>query len=204
MRYTEAEILDILKYSGFENPTSVFKSWNDRKSNTLPTDNEDINTFLYSFPIIINEEEVATITLVSLYGTSQSHIDNLMQKYFGTDIFNKSFMTFSHDTYLHCYLTVHKEFTLTDICKGFVGDVFVGKDSKNNEFIFKVSAGWPDDEEDSYLYHTYVDDNSSYRFDNGVHLTIPKIEQGWNLSDKIKENVTKRIRDYKIESLDVK
>lgn len=198
MKYDEHEVLDILKYSGFDNPDKILKLWKERKSNTLPKDN--YNTFVYSFPLIVNEEEVATITFVSLYGTNNYLIDDLMLKYFGNELYDLSYMTFSHDTYMHCYLTIHKQFELSEICKGFNGDIFIGKDSKGNDFGFKVSIGCPDNEDDSYLYNSYVDDKS-YRFDNGVNITVERIVNGWNLSDKIKENIKKRIREFKIKSL---
>lgn len=193
MEYKEHEVLDILK-SVSDNPEKILLDWNINKANT-PIDLKEWNYpyFIYSFPIILDNEEVATITLVSLYGGNlNSEKPGLMQKYFGHQEYEKSWWSFSHDTYLDCYLTVHKEFTLPEIVKGLSGKDFVYKDSKGKDFKFKVSYGDPESEENTYLHYIWVD--GSYRFNNGVSIKIDKCDiNGWSLGEKINENIKKRI-----------
>ncbi len=197
MKYKEYEVLDILKLVS-DNPEQVLSSWNNRKANT-PVKIGEHNHWVYSFPIIVEDQEVATITLASLHGVSG--IDDLMQKYFGHEDYEKSLWTFSHDTYNYCYLTIHKEFTLPKVVKGMVGQSFIGKDAKGNEFEFKVSYGHPEKEKDEDQYYIWIDD--SYRFDNGVSIKIEekKLKEGWSLGKKINENIKIRVRDQKIEEI---
>ena len=194
MEYKEHEVLDILK-SVSDNPEKILLDWNINKANT-PIDLKEWNYpyFVYSFPIIINNEEVATITLVSLYGGDlNSKKPDLIQKYFGHQEYEKSWWSFSHDTYLDCYLTIHKEFKLPKIVDGMNGKSFISKDVKGNNFEFMVSYGDPESEEDTHQHYIWVD--GGYRFDNGVSIKFKGSgpEEGWSLGEKINENIKKRI-----------
>jgi len=194
MKYTEKEILDILKLT-CDNPKEVLLKWNNNKANT-PVEFGAHNHFVYSFPMIVDEEEVATITLASLHGVDGR--DNLMQKYFGHEDHEKSWWSFSHDTYNFCYFTHHKEFELPKIVKGLRGKNFIGKDSEGNEFQFSVCYGYPEKESDSYLYNIWVDDSYS---ENGIHIKIDGLKNGWSLGKKINENIKIRVRDQKINEI---
>jgi hypothetical protein len=196
MKYTEKEILDILKLT-CDNPEQVLLDWNNNKANT-PVEFGTHDHFVYSFPMIVDEEEVATITLASLYSVDGR--DNLMQKYFGHEDYKTSWDTFSHDTYKFCYLTIHKDFKLPKIVKGMKGQKFIGKDAKGNEFQFAVCYGYPTKENDSHYYHTWISD--SYRFDDGTAIKIDEKQiQGWSLGKKINENIKVRVRDQKINEI---
>jgi hypothetical protein len=150
--------------------------------------------------MIINEEEVATITLSSLY-SSGLNTDDVMQKYFGHEQYIKTWETFSHDTYLNCYLTIHKEFKLDKIAKGFFAQTLTAKDKNNKDFEFNVSYGGPENEDDSYLFEIWAGGRNSYRFDNGVNIQVDVPKVGWLLGDKIKDNIKVRLRDQKINKL---
>jgi hypothetical protein len=196
MKYNEEEILDILKLT-CDNPKEVLLKWNNNKANT-PVEFGKHNHFVYSFPLIVDEEEVATITLASLYSVDGR--DNLMQKYFGHEDHERSWETFSHDTYKFCYLTIHKEFKLPKIVKGMRGQKFIGKDAQGNEFQFSVSYGYPEKEDDVDQFEIWIDD--AYRFDNGIAIQIEETQiQGWSLGKKINENIKIRVRDQKINEI---
>lgn len=196
MKYTEQEIIDILKLT-CDNPEKVLLKWNNDKSNT-PVEFGAHNHFVYSFPLIIDEEEVATITLVSLHGVNER--DNLMQKYFGHEDHEKTWWEFSHDTYNYCYFTHNKEFKLPKIVKGLRGQKFIGKDAKGNDFQFSVAYGRPEKERDLHHYHIWAD--GAYRFDNGVSIQIEEKQiHGWSLGNKINENIKVRVRDQKINEI---
>ena len=191
MKYKEHEVLDILK-SVSDNPEKILLDWNINKANT-PINLKEWNYpyFIYSFPIILDNEEVATITLASLYGVSNA--DDLIQKYLGYEEYIKTWSTFSHDTYKFCYLIIHKEFKLPKIVDGMNGKSFIGKDVDGNNFEFMVSYGDPESEEDTHQHYIWVD--GGYRFDNGVSIKIKEgdIKKGWSLGEKINENIKKRI-----------
>jgi hypothetical protein len=140
--------------------------------------------FFYSFPVMVRNKNVGTITLVSLYGGNlNSQKPDLMQKYFGHEEYEKSWWTFSHDTYLDCYLTIHKKFTLPQIVKGLRG----------NEFRFRITYGYPENESESEIWGQYVS-GECYRYDNDLNIQIlDKIQIGWSLGEKINENINKRI-----------
>jgi hypothetical protein len=196
MKYTEKEILDILKLT-CDNPKEVLLKWNNNKANT-PVEFGAHNHFVYSFPMIVDEEEVATITLASLHGVNGR--DNLMQKYFGHEDHEKTWCQFSHDTYNYCYFTHNKDFKLPKIVKGLRGQKFIGKDAKGNDFQFSVSYGYPEKESDSHQYHIWID--GAYRLDNGIAIQIEEKQiQGWSLGKKINENIKVRVRDQKINEI---
>jgi len=193
MKYTEAEVLDIIKCVTDKDPQEVFTTWVNRKSNTLlDFTKHQYNHFVYTFPIKVEGKEVADITLVDLYHNGSSR-DDLMLKYLGKEDYDGSWCEFSHDTYLYCYLTIRKEFELPEICKGLHGDTFQGVDANGRPFEFKVAYGNPEKEKDSHHYQ-WID--KGYRFDNGVAIQVNQMN-GWLLGKKINENVEKRLIPYK-------
>lgn len=204
MKYTEEEVLDILKTIS-DSPKKILKLYNTNKANTpLDLNDRQFNHFVYSFPVIIDNEEKATITLVSLYGGDLHNIkDSLMQKYMGYEEYKRSYETFSHDTYQYCYLTIHKKFKLPEIAKEFHAQSFTTKDADNIEFTFKMSYGNPYTEEDKgdRLFYNWV--SKSYQFDNNVKIKIEnnKLINGWELGKKINENIKTRLRDNKISDI---
>jgi hypothetical protein len=197
MKYTESEVLDIIKSATDKDPNEIFNVWINKKSNTKLT--KSYTNFVYTFPIVVEGKEVGDITLVYLYNDGSMRED-LMLKYFGKDAYDISWWSFSHDTYLDCYLTINKEFNLPELCKGMHGDTFQGIDANGDPFEFKVSYGYPSKENDSHLYNQWV--NKAYRFDNGVAVIVKQMN-GWSLSDKINENIERRLIPYKrAEKLD--
>lgn len=196
MKYTHSEVIDIIKSTTDQNPEEVLNLWLDKKSNT-PLEFGSDNHYVYTFPLLIDNKEVATITLTGLYSVNGR--DDLMLKYFGREDFNLSWNSFSHDTYLFCYLTIQEEFELPEIVKGFFGDTFQGIDANGRPFEFTVSYGNPEEENDSHYYYQWVDTKTIYRFDNGVNIDIKTKPNGWKLGQKINENIETRLIPYKRE-----
>ena len=194
MKYKEYEVLDIIKSCTTEDPGKILLDWNNKKANTpLDLKKWHYPYFVYSFPVVIEDKKVATVTLVSCWGTGlSSQKDDLMQKYFGHEEYENSYWTFSHDTYLDCYLTVHQEFELPKIVKGFSGQEFKSEDAEGNEFRFTVSLGYPEKEDEVYIWKQYIN-GECYRFDSDLNIQIlDKIQKGWLLGAKINENIEKR------------
>ena len=195
MKYTESEVLDIIKSVTDKDPQEVFTTWVNRKSNTpLDLTKYQYGHFVYTFPITVEGKDVGEITLADLYSNSPSLKEDLMLRYFGKEDYDKSWSTFSHDTYLDCYLTIHKEFSLPEICKGMCGDILKSVDANGRPFEFQISYGTPEKEKDDHYYHQWV--NDGYRFDNGVTIQVTRMN-GWSLGQKINENVEKRLIPYK-------
>lgn len=195
MKYTHLEVIDIIKSATDKNPEDILNLWIDKKSNT-PLEFGSHNHYIYTFPFLVNNKEVATITLTDLYNNVNGKND-LMLKYFGREDFNLSWDSFSHDTYLFCYLTIKEEFKLPEICKGFYGDTFQEIDANGKKFEFTVSYGDPEEEKDTHYYYQWADTKTSYRFDNGVNIDIKNQPNGWLLGQKINENIQTRLIKYK-------
>lgn len=196
MKYTHSEVIDIIKLATDQNPEEILNLWLDKKSNTTLEFGSN-NHYIYSFPLLIDNKEVAIITLTSLYNVNNR--DDLMIKYFGREDFNLSWESFSHDTYLFCYLTIHEEFELPEIVDGFFAAKFKGTDANGIPFDFSVSYGDPEKEDDTHYYYQWVDTKTSYRFDNGVNIDIETEPNGWLLGQKINENIETRLIPYKRE-----
>jgi hypothetical protein len=194
MKYTESEVLDIIRTATDKDPEEVFKAWVNRKANTpLDLTKYRYPHFVYTFPIILNDgRKVGDITLVSLSGHSQSIKEDLMLRYFGKEDYDSSWRAFSHYTYLDCFLTIRKDFELPEIVEGMFGDVLKSVDANGRPFEYQISWGNPGKE--SYIYHKWVDDRNCYRFDNDVNIVINHNQiNGWLLGDKINENVQTRL-----------
>ncbi len=202
MKYTKAEVLNIIGTCTSENAETLLLNWNNNKANT-PLDLEKWNYpyFVYSFPLILNEEEVATITLVESYGCGYN-LDDYMQKYLGHEDYEVSWHSFSHQTYKDWFLTVKKEFDLPELVKGFYGGEYTAVDADGEEFSFKISYGYPENEEDRYVFEQYVDE--WVRFENGVSIKMSdknKSLNGWPLGEKINENIKKRVQQMNNEKM---
>jgi hypothetical protein len=196
MNYKEYEVLDIIKSFTDLDPQQILDNWNDKKANTtLDLTERSYPSFVYTFPIIIKEEEVGSITIGQI-GSANLERDYFMQKYFGAKDYEKCFWTFSHHSYLDCYFLIKKEFSLPKIVKGFHGQKFYGEDIKGKKFEFIISYGCPKKEEDEYIFEKYTSDNAeytTYSFDSGVNIKIQNIKNGWSLGEKINDNIKKRI-----------
>lgn len=195
MRYKEHEVLDIIKSCSELDPVEALSDWNKKKANT-PLDLSEWNYpyFIYTFPIIVKEEEVGSITVCKVSSANLER-DEFMQKYFGHKDYEKCYWTFSHYSYLDCYLLINKEFELPEIVKGFYGKDFIGKNAEGNEFEFTITYGHPSDEDDEYTFDNYTFDNheyTTYSFDSGINIKIQNIEAGWSLGEKINENIKNR------------
>ena len=196
MKYKHSEVIDIIKTATDQNPQEVLNLWVDKKSNTA-LEFGSHNHYVYSFPLVIDNKEVATITLTELYSVSGR--DDLMLKYFGREDFNLSWNSFSHDTHLFCYLTIHKEFQLPELCKGFFAGKFKGTDANGRPFEFTASYGDPEEEKDIYVRYQWINDKTTYRFDNDINIDISVKPAGWKLGQKINENIETRLIPYKRE-----
>ena len=200
MKYSENEVLNIISSLTDKNPNEIILNWNINKSNTLLDLNKtEYKTFVFSFPLLVNNKEVATITIADLYNF-HNHRDYLMQKYFGHEKYEETYFKFSHETYLDCYLTIHKDFELPKIVEGFYGKTNKYFDAKGIEFECTISYGYPEKEKDEHVYHSYTD-NVPYRFlDNNIYINV-NIKNGWLLGEKINENIKRRKRDMIINKL---
>ena len=199
MKYTYSEVIDIIKSATDQDPQEILNLWIDKKSNTpLDLTKNSHNQYIYSFPVVIDNKEVALITLTEDFG-HRSDRDDLMLKYFGREDFDLSWDCFSHDTYLFCYLTIHEEFELPEIVDGFFAGKFQGMDVNGRPFDFTVSYGNPEKEKDSHYYCQWVDKKTTYRFDNDINIDISVKPSGWKLGQKINENIETRLILYKRE-----
>ena len=201
-KYTEYEVLDIIKSCTKESPEEVLLKWNIKKADT-PLDLNEWNFpyFVYTFPLIIMEEEVAKITLVKDF--SRTDIHNFILKYLGAEDFDKTVYSFSHDTYHWCYLTINKGFVLPKIVEGFYAGTFKAVDASGKEFDFRISFGYANTDEDLDKISEYTEDwngYSTYWLDyHGVHIQIRGLENGWSLGEKINENIQNRLGQNKYE-----
>jgi hypothetical protein len=207
MKYTQEQVLDILKLVT-KDPQSILDKWSNKKDNEyLDLTKYKYPLFLYSFPIIVNEEEVATLTLAKITNTGvDNQIDMLMSKYLTTETYNNSWFAYSHESYLHSYLTIHKEFKLPTHPEddGFFVYESTFVDNKGKVIKYRMSYG---DTEIEGLYEQWVDDSRwgnwrCYRFDNGVNIQIETIDiDGWEMGEKINEVIKVRLRDINIEEI---
>lgn len=190
--YSEIEVFEIIKTITEEDPLKIVQNYNTSKSNTpLDLSKQKYERFVYSFPVIIEDRNVALITLVDLFNFNDR--DYLMNKYFGNADFERSYCTLSYDTYLFCYLTINESFELPEIVKGFNCKEFTSYDAKFNEFTWTVSSGYPEKESEEYLFYEYT--TGSYRFDGGFSIKIDEFKDGWLLGEKINERIQKRINE---------
>lgn len=202
-KYTEDEVLDIIKSCTDESPKEVLFKWNEKKANTpLDLNKWDYPYFVYTFPINVKGKDVGKVTIVKEFGIS--NIDNFMLKYLGAKDFEVTMSTFSNETYHWCYLTINEEFKLPKIVKGLHGQTFKGIDAGVEEFDFRLSYGSNSKEKDFYTYLEYRNDFDGYRtynfYDNThINLQIKGLKNGWSLGEKINENIQNRLNQNKDE-----
>lgn len=196
MTYTEKEVISILKEVTDIDPNEIIEKWNIEKSNTLLDLTEyDYPLFCYSFPLVINGEKVAKVSILDTHGTGTKYENqNLASKYLGYDGYIKSWSDFSHNSYKWCYLTIYKEFKLEhhENDKNFFVFESSFLDSDNKEIKYTLSYGYP---EKSYLYEKYTSTYGfyTYTFDNGVNIQIEKTDiSGWLLGETINKNINER------------
>lgn len=205
MKYTHQQVLDILRLVT-DQPETILSKWNnnqDNKSLDLTKYHYPLN--LYSFDVIVDGDNVATITLAQI---TNSGIDgqrqSLMSKYLSTETYLSSWWAYSHDTYLDCYLTIHKQFELPGHPKDDNLRVLESSflDADGNEVKYRLSYG---DSEIEGLFAEWADDTyvwKSYRFENGVNLQVEdKPFSCWSMGEKINEVIKIRTRDQKIEKV---
>lgn len=203
MKYTESQVLNILKLVT-DQPKDILDKWHKEKDNEyLDLTKYHYPLFLYSFPIIINGEEVATITLAQIHNTGVDGLEDvLMSKYLTTDIYNNSLDAFSHENYMSAYLSIHKEFKLTPHPKdnNFYAFESTFLDADGKEINYHLSFGYSEIPE---LYEKYISQQNgwcSYRFDNDINIQIKQNDfSGWEMGKKINEVIKARIRDQKID-----
>ena len=58
MKYTDSEVIDIIKTATDQDPQEILNLWIDKKSNT-PLEFGSNNHYVYSFPLVIDNKEVA-------------------------------------------------------------------------------------------------------------------------------------------------
>lgn len=203
MKYTEDQVLDILKLVT-DQPETILNKWSNGK------DNEPLNLkkysyplFLFTFPIIVNDEEVGTVTLAKLHNTGvDDQTDKLMSKYLTTNVYKNSWPSFSHETYKDAYFHISKEFELPAHPKDDKFRVLHSSflDADGNEVKYRMSYG---DSDVPGLHTSYVSERGewrSYRFDNDVTIQIQATDiSGWEMGEKINEVIKMRVRDQKID-----
>ena len=198
MKYNEEQVLDILKLVT-DQPEVILNKWSNRKDNEpLDLSKYHYPLFLYTFPIIVNGEEVATFTLSELRNTGvDGQRDMIMSKYLTTDVYNRSWVAFSHETYKHAYLTINKAFKLPEHPEdsNFFAMESTFLDADGKEVKYRISYGHSEIEG---LYEQWVDDGHwsswrCYRFDNGVTVQIEATDfSGWQMGEKINETIKNR------------
>lgn len=203
MKYTTKQVLDILKLVT-DNPESILLKWNNIQDNIkLDLDKYDYPVFLYTFPIILNGIEVASVTLGQFTNTGfESKIQMLMSKYLTSEKLESSWTAYSHDTYLSSYLTINKPFkldkhpTFKDLYT--LSSYFI--DDAGNMIKYRISYG---DVNDSDVYNEYMDDTNEYdiySFDN-IYLQIERKEiAGWKMGKKINETIEGRLNNQNEKS----
>lgn len=197
MTYTEKQVLDMLKKVS-DCPNKILDEYNTDMSNiTLDETHASMcKNFVYTFPIIIDNEEIGNITLLACYANDNyDNMEKLMHKYLGYEDYKKSYKTnYSYNSNTRCYMILHKEQQLPE-------QSFTVKDADNNEFTFKISY----DESTNYKLKEYADKyNIIYTFNDreeSILLLDYKIINGWELGSKINENIKIRLRDHKLHKI---
>lgn len=203
MKYTEDQVLDILKLVT-DQPETILNKWSNQKDNEyLDLKKYHYPLFLYTFPIIVNDEEVATMTLTQLHNTGvDGQRDRLMSKYLTTNTYNMSWHGFSHETYKDAYFHISKEFELPAHSEDDNFRVLHSSflDANGKEVKYRMSYGHS---EIPGLHTSYVSERGnwrSYRFDNDVTIQIEDTDfSGWEMGEKINEVIKIRLRDQKID-----
>ncbi len=83
MKYTEEQVIDIIKSITKKSPKTVLKNWKEKDSNRLLDLSEyKYESFIYTFPVIIDGKEIALITIADFAYTGHSNKErDLMLNY---------------------------------------------------------------------------------------------------------------------------
>lgn len=200
MKYSEEQVLDILKLAT-ETPEQILEQWEQLQDN-IPLDLSKYKypLYVFTFPIILNDEIVAEVTLVQLYGSGlESMKQTLLTKYFTSEIYKESYETFSHDTYCNLFLHIKKEFELPEIKEGLFAYESTFTDAKNNVIKYRISYGHPSNEDDYHIFESYVSDYGEYNsyrfFNNDISIQIEKRNiEGFSLGETINERIKHRTK----------
>lgn len=204
MEYTRGQVIEIINnYSSELNADLIIDNWQEKKSNELlDLSKYEYPLFCYSFPIIINGIEQATVSLFNFYCTG---IDNqekeLVNKYLGYKKYNSSWVAFSHDTYLHCYLSINDELVLPK--STFLEDFYcfdgLFEDSNGEKVKYKIAYGNTETESDNKrheaLKYSYEDTGyDAYHFLScGITLMIEdKKFEGYSMGEEINKRIEER------------
>ena len=196
MDYTEEQVIDIIKSITKKSPTAILKKWGTKDSN-IPLDLSKYQypMFVYTFPILIEEKEIATFTLVRFAYTGYDNMrKDLMRKYLGHTTYELTYQSYpNHETYLEGYLTINQEFELPEIVKGFYAQESSFQDKNGQDIKYRISYGYPVKETDYYICND-KGDYKSYRFDGDICVQIEKKEiDGHLLGERINERINERI-----------
>jgi len=201
MNYTEEQVIDIIKSITKESPSAILEKWGTKDSNIhLDLSKYQYPMFVFTFPILIEEKEIGTFTLVHLAYTGRDNMrKDLMRKYLGHTTYDVTYQSYiNDDTYLEGYLTINQEFELPEIVKGFYAQESFFQDKNGQQIRYRLSYGYPVKENDSYIWTNYtndIGDYNSYRFDGDICVQIEKKEiEGYSLGEKINENINIRIK----------
>lgn len=205
MNYTREQIIEIIKYHSPKlDGDKMISNWQNRESNELLDLSEyAYPLFCYTFPILVDDVLIAEITLFRINSTGVDYEkDLLMNKYLSTEKYEASWVAFSHDTYLHCYLSIFSNLTIpkSDFLDTFYCYDGTFKDINGEIVKYKISYGDYDyDETDSITrekYFKYSREDYMYNvyhfLDCGVTLMIEKKDFDGN---SLGEEINKRIND---------
>lgn len=186
MKYSEVDVIDLLKYAEVKNPKKIFNNWlNDTISDKLVDDNF-IYTDAATEPLIFNGEEIGKFHIFSISDRNIAFHDLVKMKYFGHPYSETVFTLFSHDSYLDIFLEIYDKKLLkvpsSDFCDSFY---FVEGTFNNGENKFTLSYGNIELDDDyygekyEYHYKKYVKPypNNYYDYDSGIFsLSVEKSE----------------------------
>ena len=200
MKYTEEQVIDIIKTITKESPDDILKNWKDKESNTLlDLSHRKCSNFVYSFPVIVGGVEVGMATLVQFAYTGYDNYQvDFMRKYLGNDNYEVSEQSYvNNNTYLNCYFTfIADQVELPEKVEGFHAYESSFFDVNNQEVMYRISYGCPSNENDrthtEYRYDT--PQYNSYILLNDMVIQIEKKEiEGYSLGERINENIKQRL-----------
>lgn len=208
MEYSEQDVIDIIKtHSKKLNAKKMIENWKEKLANSAIDSKaqEDYSTFVFTFPVIIDDNHVADITIIDLhtYGL-ESEWGKLIAKYLGAKDHEKSWKGFSFDTYLHAFLTIKgKELALpkSDFSDDFFCYADTFKDINGKEIKYTIAFGDlgsnPRGNEIEKASE-FIDNKEYYNYffdDVIVTLQIEKIEfEGNSLGEEINKKIKERTK----------
>ena len=196
-KYSRDQVIDILKLTA-EKPEEILKKWEINRDNTKLDLSKYKYQFVFTFPIIVNNEKVAEVTLVELKYTGIDYLESfLMGKYFTTEIYENLYGAFSPETYLHMFLHAIKPIQLPEIKKGFFAYESSFLDNKGNDIRYTISYGYPKSKKNLDVYYkciSKIGDYDLYRFsDPYIYIQIEKKKiKGGSLGKEINKRIAHR------------